>query len=137
MPKRNYIKIEKLLKVMKKGGVRIVIEDRDGWYEYGVINNGEIIEYINKADNDPWDVVIPGYSRRIKPENEYISNDIIGILYLSTGNHKIFMRIDETRYGDYDSKKSKRDVKRYCKNYIDRWGEEKNISGHFLLMSKY
>ena len=74
-----------------------MIEDRDGWYEYGVINNGEIIEYINKADNDPWDVVIPGYSRRIKPGNEYISNDIIGILYLSSGNHKIFMRIKEKK----------------------------------------
>ena len=32
MSKKNYIKIEKLLKVMKKGGVKIVIEDRDGWY---------------------------------------------------------------------------------------------------------
>jgi len=137
MSKRNYIKIEKLLKVMKKGGVKIVIEDRDGWYEYGVINNGEIIEYINRADNDPWDVVIPGYSRRIKPGNEYISNDIIGILYLSTGNHKIFMRIKEKRYGGYNRGKSERDVKKYCKNYIERWGEEKNISGHFVLMSKY
>ena len=37
---------------MKKGGVKIVIEDRDGWYEYGVINNGEIIEYINKEENN-------------------------------------------------------------------------------------
>ena len=136
MPKRNYIKIEKLLKVIK-GGVKIVIEDRDGWYDYGVINNGEIIEYINRADNDPWDVVIPGYSRRINPGNEYISNDIIGILYLSTGNHKIFMRIEEKRYGGYNRGKSERDVKRYCKNYIDKWGEEKNISGHFVLMSKY
>jgi len=137
MPKKNYIKIEKLLKVIRKGGVKIVIEDRDGWYEYGVINNGEIIEYINKSDNDPWDVVMPGYSRRIKPGNEYISNDIIGILYLSSGNHKIFMRIEEKRYGGYDRRKSERDVKKYCKKYIECWGEEKKISGHFVLMSKY
>jgi hypothetical protein len=136
MSKKKYIKIEKLLKIMKKGGVKIVIEDRGGWYEYGVINNGEIIEYINRADNDPWDVVIPGYSIRIKPDNEYISsfNDIIGIFYLSSGNHKIFMRIEETRYGGYDIKKSKRDVNRYCKNYIDRWGEEKKISGRLVLL---
>ena len=95
-----------------------------GGMRCSVINNGEIIEYINRADNDPWDVVIPGYSRRIKPGNEYISNDIIGILYLSSGNHKIFMRIKERRYGDYN-KKSERDVKRYCKNYIDRWEKRK------------
>jgi len=134
--KGNYIKIEKLLKIIKNEGVLIEIEDRGDWYDYGVFNHGEIMNYINKSDNMLWDVVIPGYSRRIKPGNEYISNIIIGILYLSTGNHKIFMRINEDRYGGYDKEKSKRDVKRFCKNYIESW-REKNIKGELKLLSKY
>ena len=46
------------------------------------------------------------------------------------------MRINEDRYGGYDKEKSKRDVKRFCKNYIESW-REKNIKGELKLLSKY
>ena len=123
-----YIEIENLVKIINKKGVLIEIEDRGNWKDYGIFNHAEIINYINKADNDPWDVVIPGYSRRIKHGNKYTTKDIIGILYLSNGNHKIFIRINENKYGGFNSLKMNRDIKKFCKNYA----EGRNIELNYM-----
>ena len=111
------IKIHNLIKLIKKNGVEIEVEDRGNWKDYGIFNHAEVLKYINEADGDLWDIVIPGYKRRLKPGNKYVTKKIIGILFLSSGNHKIFMKINEKRYGGCDNNKIKRDINRFIKNY--------------------
>ena len=82
---------------------------------YGIINHGSLSSYINKSDNEPWDIIIPGYTNKIDSNYVY-SKDIIGILWLSDGNHKIFINID---YDGFDYKKCINDSKKYMNEYLN------------------
>lgn len=105
----------KMMKRIFRNPVKIIIEHRikNNQQTYGIINQYEIEGYINPADGDFWDVVIPGYSHKIRTA-EFYTNDIIGIFILESGNHKIFMKIN---YPGYNSQKSRRDIIKYCKEY--------------------
>ncbi len=57
------------------------------------INNyGELPQFINKADGDPWDVIVPGYPK-LHPGVPYYLKDIVGIYRLPNGNHKLIVDI--------------------------------------------
>jgi hypothetical protein len=106
---------QKILKRIFREPVKIIIEHRvkNRQQTYGIINHYEIEGYTNPADGDFWDVVIPGYSHKIRT-NKFYTNDVIGIFILDSGNHKIFMKIN---YPGYNSQKSRRDISKYCKEY--------------------
>ena len=111
------ITLTNLMKLFSKGPLHIKMEHRIklGYYTYGIINQGELPKYINTSDQDKWDVIIPGYSYKIRKEN-FHSNDIIGIYLLKNGNHKIFMRIS---HPGFDSNRSKKDIQTYLENYYN------------------
>lgn len=106
---------QKMIKRIFRDPVKIIIEHRvkNRQHTYGIINQYEIEGYTNPADGDFWDVVIPGYSHKIRT-TEFYTNDVIGIFILESGNHKIFMKIN---YPGYNSQKSRRDISKYCKEY--------------------
>jgi hypothetical protein len=107
---------QKMMKRIFQGPVKIIIEHRikNRQQTYGIINHYEIEGYTNPADGDFWDVVIPGYSHKIRT-NEFYTNNIIGVFILESGNHKIFMKIN---YPGYNPQKSHRDILKYCEEYI-------------------
>ena len=107
---------QKILKRIFRNPVKIIIEHRvkNRQQTYGIINHYEIEGYTNPADGDFWDVVIPGYSHKIRT-TEFYTNDIIGVFILESGNHKIFMKIN---YPGYNYQKSHRDILKYCEEYI-------------------
>jgi len=106
---------QKMMKRIFRDPVKIIIEHRikNGQHTYGIINQYEIEGYINPADGDFWDVVVPGYSHKIRTV-EFYTNDVIGIFILESGNHKIFMRVN---YPGYNHQKSRRDISKYCQEY--------------------
>ena len=59
---------ERLFKrLVDNKALEIKIEDRVklGFMTYGIINQAELLTYINPADNELWDIIIPGYDYKI------------------------------------------------------------------------
>ena len=109
------INLKKLLNIFKNKKLEIKIEDRVklGYSTYGIINQAELLTYINPTDNELWDIIIPGYDYKIRRKN-FKTNDTIGICYVEDGNHKIFMKID---HKGFNKKRAINDIKTYLKNY--------------------
>ena len=108
--------------ISKKKKFKIIIEDRKtlGFHNYGIDNHAEFINYHNPHDNCLWDAVIPGYKKQLPIDRIYITKDIIGVLWLSNGNHKIFVRLNTYNY-QFDIKSIDADIKRFIriKNNIE------------------
>jgi hypothetical protein len=104
-----------LLKFYHKKKLNIVREDRAklGFKTYGIVNQAEFSNYLNMADGDLWDIVIPGYDYKIR-KKYFSSNDIIGVYLVQNGNHKIFMRIDNP---GFCKKRAQKDIEKYLINY--------------------
>lgn len=69
-----------------------VLEERPEKYMFGCNNYGEITNTLNKADNDPYDIIVPGYDKL--PINEKLKlKRIEGIILMPHGNHKIIVDI--------------------------------------------
>ena len=70
----------------------IVLEDRPKKYLFGTNNYGEIIGTLNKADGDPWDIIVPGYDKLKRYTNIKIKK-LEGIILMPNGNHKIVIDV--------------------------------------------
>jgi len=105
--------------ISKKKKFQIIIEDRKkfGFRTYGIDNHAEFINYHNPHDNCLWDAVVPGYKEQLPFDKIYITKDIIGVLWLSNGNHKIFVRLNTKNYG-FNIKSIEKEIKKFIKNYI-------------------
>ena len=116
----NHINIFDLIVKLNKRKLKLVMEDRTKFngFEYGIQNHAEIINFINHADNDPWDVVIPGYKKKIDVNKFFKSNYIIGVLFLENNNSKIFMKVD---HPGYSKTKAITDIKKFITNYYKKW----------------
>tara|TARA_B100002019_G_C21167853_1_gene546817 strand:- start:308 stop:697 length:390 start_codon:yes stop_codon:yes gene_type:complete len=114
------INIFDLIIKLNKRKLKLVMEDRKKFngFEYGIQNHAEIINFINNADNDPWDVVIPGYKKKIDVNKIFKSNYIIGVLFLENNNSKIFMKVD---HPGYNKTKAITDIKKFITNYYKKW----------------
>lgn len=110
----KYVSLRKLL-FMLRDPLHIAMEDREklGYRTYGIKNQAEFPTLLNRSDNDPWDVILPGYKKRIRKKH-FCAHVVIGILYVSNGNHKLFMRIP---YPGYSSKQAKIDMNVYKAEY--------------------
>ena len=113
--KVEYIELEKLLEILSQKKLDIVMEDRVklGFKTYGIVNQAEFSNYLNMADGDLWDIVIPGYDFKIR-KKYFSSNDIIGVCLVQNDNHKIFMRID---HPGFCKKRAQKDIEKYLINY--------------------
>jgi hypothetical protein len=116
----NDINIFDLIIKLNKRKLKLIMEDRKkiNAFDYGIENHAEIINFINNADNDPWDVVIPGYKKKIDVHKVFKSNYIIGVLFLENNNSKIFMKVNHPRYS---KTKARNDIKKFIRNYYKQW----------------
>ena len=105
--------------IKKKKKFNLLIENRKllGFKMYGIKNHAEFVDYHNPHDNCLWDAVIPGYKENLPFDKNYKSKEIIGVLWLSDGNHKIFVKLFTNKYG-FNEQIIKNDIKKYIKNYI-------------------
>jgi len=91
---------------------------------HGSRNHAEFISYMNKSDNDAWDIIVPGYSVNLPKDRYFMSNNIIAVYELPNNNNKFFMKIN---YPGYNEEKALKEINTYVKNY------EKNITLENLL----
>jgi inorganic pyrophosphatase len=85
--------LQQLLKNARTRPLFVKLEDRPLKYMFGTRNYGEIIGTINKADGDPWDVIVPGYTQKLPRNAELLITRIQGIIYLQNGNHKLIVDV--------------------------------------------
>ena len=85
---------------------------------YGIINHGSL-------SNNKFDIIIPGYTKKIDSKYVY-SKGIIGILWLSDGNHKIFINIE---HNGFDYNKCNDDSKKYINEYLNI---NTSLSGYWI-----
>lgn len=79
------------------------------------INNyGEIPLYINEADGDPWDVIIPGYPK-LQYQQPYEFKELLGVYLLPNQNHKLIIDIHTDIQKNFSS--VQRDVSLFKKRY--------------------
>lgn len=81
-----------LLSQLKHNTCYAILEDRPDKYMFGTNNYGEITNTINKADNDPWDIIVPGYEK-LKRNEPYKIKQIEGIILMPNNNHKVIIDI--------------------------------------------
>ena len=102
--------------------LKVVMEDR----KHKFINNyGELPQYINGADGDPWDVIVPGYVT-LEYGKPYRFKKLMGVYALPNGNHKLIVDV----YTDHvrDTSKIQKQVKKFQKRYE----KHNKISGSVL-----
>ena len=86
------ITIDKLLPIIDNG-VSIRAERRI-FFDYGFPHSHfEIPEYINPADGDPWDVLVFGYDQKFKPNQTFQTDQLVGVIFIRGGNHKLIFKI--------------------------------------------
>lgn len=83
-----------------------------------ISNYGEIPEYINAADNDPWDIIIPGYPP-LETNKSFKIKEFLGVYKLPNGNHKLIIDIHDTLFHQ-DKERIKREVEIFKKKYEAR-----------------
>ena len=86
---------------------------------FGAINYGELPSFINRADGDPWDVVVPGYENALPTNTSFAVASVIGWLQLENGNDKLFVRLKRAPRGyRFNALRARRECQRYSKTYM-------------------
>lgn len=93
---------------------KIVLEERPLKYMFGAKNYGEIPGLTNASDGDPWDVLVPGLSRRLPTGHPHVVKRVLGIFLLENGNHKICVSIYGT---NFDAARAAEEIKKYVDQY--------------------
>ena len=73
--------------------------------------------YINQADGDPWDVIVPGYTR-MDVDTPIRFKKLLGVYTLPNGNHKLIIDIYTSLKKDME--KFERDIKLFKQRYEKR-----------------
>lgn len=94
---RKFVSLETVLRNLR--GKHVVMEHRPKRYKFGCVNYGEVVpNWYNPADGDKYDVVAPEYDHTLPIKTAFQVTSVLGILWLSNGNHKIFVKIDHPGY---------------------------------------
>jgi inorganic pyrophosphatase len=80
-------------------------------------NHGEVLDTMNSADNDPWDICAFGYEGLFEKNRKYRIRRFIGELHLPNGNHKLIVEIDSNDAGLINSNKFKEEIEGYIHMY--------------------
>lgn len=91
--------------------VYVVLEKRNKRF---INNYGEIPVFINEADGDPWDVIVPGYPK-METDKPIKLKKLIGVYTLPNGNHKLIIDVHTSHKKDYS--KIYKDVSKFQKRY--------------------
>ena len=68
------------------------LESRPQKYMFGTNNYGEILNTINPADGDAWDVIVPGYEK-LEINKVFTIKKLEGVIELQNGNHKLIIDV--------------------------------------------
>ena len=68
------------------------LESRPSKYMFGTKNYGEILNTINHADGDAWDIIVPGYET-LEINKQFKIKKLEGIIEMPNGNHKLIVDI--------------------------------------------
>jgi len=101
----------KYLNRPKRQDVFVVLEKRNKSF---IKNYGEIPIFINRADGDPWDVIVPGYPK-LETDKPIKLKKLLGVYTLPNGNHKLIIDVQIPHKKDYP--KSYKDVLSFQKKY--------------------
>ena len=82
-----------------------------------ISNYGEIPNLINKADDDPWDVIVPGYPR-LETSKNFRIKELLGVYKLPNGNHKLIIDIYDELHQDRGRVRT--DMKKFKSKYEER-----------------
>jgi hypothetical protein len=95
----------------------IKVEDRDKYnrFKYGIENHAEFLGMMNPYDKCLWDAIIPGYKKKIPKHKIFQTIEILGMLWLEDGNHKVAIKIN---YPGFNYQQSKFDIQNYIHNYL-------------------
>lgn len=80
---------------------------------FGSLNYGDIPLLINAADDDPWDVLVPGLPDTL-PIGTYVIDDLLGYVHVENGNHKLCIRITDA---NYDEDRARCEISNYIRTY--------------------
>lgn len=116
----NIIAYNNLLKILKDPAKKIfVILQRFGRGKW-INNYGEIPKYINAADGDPWDILVPGYPM-METTRSFRLKELLGVYQLPNGNHKLIIDIYDTMLSQ-DKSRIRTDIIDYKRKYEARTG---------------
>ena len=115
----SFINICKLL--FKKPNIKIKLEKRRKPF---IKNYGEIPNYINNADGDPWDILVPGYPI-LKTNKSFEFKELLGVYMLPDGNHKLIIDIDASL--NQNKGNVKKDVLNFKRKYEKHTGMKGSI----------
>jgi inorganic pyrophosphatase len=110
------IAFDALVRLLRQSDKRIYVKLQD-FKKPWIANYGEIPKFINKADNDPWDVIIPGYPR-LETTKSFRIKELLGVYKLPNGNHKLIIDIYDELY--QDKARIRSDVNKFKKKYEER-----------------
>jgi len=78
--------------IFKRVDMKCRLEKRPKKYMFGTNNYGEVVDTINPADGDPWDIIVPGYSP-LDTDMEYTIRSLEGVIIMPNGNHKLIVDV--------------------------------------------
>ena len=115
--------VELILQIKDTGAI-IEIENRDqgdGWYDYGFPTcHGKFVHYCNPADNEAWDALVLGYrSPNFSHGQRFRTNNIIGIVWVEDGNHKLLVKVPYKR--GFDHRLYNAQLHAFMQNYHRHW----------------
>lgn len=113
---RRFVDLGHVLRRLPGKSVRL--EPRPARWKFGCLNYGEVAEnWHNAADGDRWDVFAPGYEAPLPTNTLYTVREVLGILKLENGNHKIAVRIATP---GYRADRADREVGCFAQEYTRR-----------------
>lgn len=123
---RRFYRSEHVLRnLITNTNIPIRLEYRPSRYMFGLLNYGEIPGYYNRADKDPWDVFAPGYKRRLECKAYQVTR-VLGVLWMSNGNHKIAVRVDAP---GFDEAASRKEIDLYERTYVCKMQRRRDMRG--------
>jgi inorganic pyrophosphatase len=102
--------------------VYVVMEHRKNKF---INNYGELPQFINRADGDPWDVIVPGYPM-LEYDKPYKFKKLMGVYALPNGNHKLIVDV----FTDHERDINK--VHRHVKKFQKKYEEHTKLKGSIL-----
>ena len=110
------ITIDRLIPIIDNG-VSIRLEKRR-FLDYGFPRNHfEILNYVNPADGDLWDVLVFGYNRVFEFGEIFKTNNLVGIIFIEGGNHKLIFKLPYMR--SFSQERFDKELKQYMENYMN------------------
>ena len=89
------INFNQMVNILGTRPVYCRLENRPKKYKFGTKNYGEVFKYVNPADGDRWDVIVPGYCN-LPINKRFKVRSLEGVFLLENGNHKLIIDIDST-----------------------------------------